>query len=431
MRRILMLLLAWAVLGGTAWAQTLPPLTLAELEAMALRLNPTLAQAEAQVEAARGRALQAGLWPNPTMGYTAEEVSRSPTIRGGEHGIFIEQVIPLGGKLRLRREMFEREADEAIALGEGQRLRVLNAVRALFYEALVAQRRVEIREHLAAVTAEAVGVSRQLLNVGAADRPDLLEVSVEAQQASVRLLEARNRHRQVWRRLAQAVGDPALEPRPLAGELDPAIPDLDDESVLASLLADSPELGAARAAVARAEATLARARKEPVPDLVLRGGPRYNRELLDPGPRPVGWELTADVGLTVPLFDRNQGGIRAAEAELTRAHAGVRRVELALRARFADVFERYATALSATRAYRDDIVPLAEEAHELFLARYQEMAAAYPQVLIAERTRLQVTEQYLDALADGLQAAVLLQGFLLGGGLDAPARPGEPSAVER
>src|SRR5262249_24627826 len=47
-------------------------LTLADLEHMALQGNPTLSQAAAQVEAARGRALQAGLYPNPTVGYEAD-----------------------------------------------------------------------------------------------------------------------------------------------------------------------------------------------------------------------------------------------------------------------------------------------------------------------------------------------------------------------
>ena len=50
----------------------------------------------------------------------------------------------------------------AEAIGEGQRLRVLNTVRALYYEALAAARRVEVREQLATLSAEAVGVSQQL-----------------------------------------------------------------------------------------------------------------------------------------------------------------------------------------------------------------------------------------------------------------------------
>jgi cobalt-zinc-cadmium efflux system outer membrane protein len=42
---------------------------------MALKNNPTLAEAAAEVRAAEGRQLQAGLYPNPVVGYAGEEIS--------------------------------------------------------------------------------------------------------------------------------------------------------------------------------------------------------------------------------------------------------------------------------------------------------------------------------------------------------------------
>ena len=425
MRTHMLVLSCWIAGGGAAVAQP-AALTLAALEQLALERNPTLAQAQSEVTAAQGRALQAGLWPNPSIGYTAEEVSNSPTIHGGKHGFFVEQVIPLGGKLAASRAVFDRETDAAEARHEGQRFRVLNAVRTLFYEALVAARRVEVREGLAALSSEAVEVSQQLANVGAADQTDLLAAQVEAQQTDVALVDARNDERRIWRRLAYVVGDPTLAVRPLAGDADNGPPVLDHDLSLATLLRDSPQVKAATAGVERARAALARARKEPIPDLFVRGGPRYNRELLDPGPAPVGWEFFADISARVPLWDRNQGAIAAAEADLTRAEAEVTRVELSLRSRLAELFEQYSTAARRAASYRNAIVPNAEEAHQLFLARFQEVAAAYPQVLIAQRTLFQVTEQYLEALAEAWRASVLIDGLLLEGGLESPS-PGDAS----
>ena len=407
---------------GSGFAQLL---TLAELEQMALTNNPTLVQAQALVDAADGKARQAGLFPNPTIGYTGNEISRGPIIRGGEHGFFIEQTIPLGGKLKLSRSVFEREAAQAEAILEGQRLRVLNTVRALYYQTLAAARRVEMREQLTALSAEAMTVSRQLFNVGAADRPDLLEGEIEAQRADLALVSARNSQARIWRRLGLVVGDLRLVPQPLDGNIDAVLPMLDRQRALETLVRESPELKAAKAAVERAEVALQRARKEPIPDLTMRVGPRYNRKLLEPGPRPVGWEAFADVGVTIPVFNRNQGNVAAADAELARTRAEVVRLELTLRSRLADVFEQYSTALQHAQAYRTQIVPRAEEAHNLFLARFRETAAAYPQVLIAQRTLVQVTEAYLDALEAGWQAVVQIQGLLLMGGLDAPAMPGK------
>ena len=210
-------------------------LTLTELEQRALEHNPTLHQADAQVAVMQGHASQAGRWANPSIGYTAEEVSSSPTIRGGEHGFFIEQVFPISGKLSADKAIFERKAGEARAIREGQRLRVLNSVRTGYYEALIAARRVAVRQDLAALSDEAVGVSRRLANVGAADRTDILASEIEAEQARLGLEDARNEERRIWQRLAQVVGDPSLRVQPLAGDPDEGLPAFDLDVVMVAL----------------------------------------------------------------------------------------------------------------------------------------------------------------------------------------------------
>jgi cobalt-zinc-cadmium efflux system outer membrane protein len=128
-----------------------------------------------------------------------------------------------------------------------------------------------------------------------------------------------------------------------------------------------------------------------------------------------------EAGVSIPLFNRNAGGIAAARADETRAQAEVTRLELALQSRAASRFAEYLTALRDAEAYRSEILPRAEEAYRLYLTRYREMAAAYPQVLVAQRTFFEVSTEYLRSLNDAWRAAVQLQGFLAGDGLDAPA----------
>ena len=93
------LLLGLVTVSGAAQSPSEDPLTLAELEKIALEKNPTLLQATAQVEAAKGRAKQAGLLPKPVLGYSAEEWAFQGGTGRGKQGIFLEQAIPLGGKL--------------------------------------------------------------------------------------------------------------------------------------------------------------------------------------------------------------------------------------------------------------------------------------------------------------------------------------------
>ncbi len=415
---------------GSSQAATVPPLTLAELERLALENNPTVRQAAAAVEVARARARQAGAWPNPTIGYSAEEVSGGPTIRWGEHGVFAEQRIPLGGKLRLGRAVFESEAVQAESLADLQRQRIMSAVRTQYYEILTVERRVEVLDRLAQLSNEAVGVTRQLYNVGAADRPDVLEAEIEARRAQLEVTAARNSRFAAWRRLAATVGDRGLMPRPLSVSLDAAVPELDRETALKQILGQSPEVRAARADVERNRALVSQARKETFPDLFLRGGLAYNRELLETSaagrPEAVGREGSFEAGVSVPLFNRNQGGIAAARAEQGRAEAEVMRLELSFESRIASWFDVYLTALRSAEAHRDEMLPLAEEAYRLYLARYREAAAAYPQVLIAQRTLFELNAEYLEDLETAWRAALRIQGFLIDDdGLAAPMRAGE------
>src|SRR6202140_1531997 len=164
-------------------------MTMEELQQMALANNPTLGQAKAGVTAATGRTRQAGLWPNPTVGYVGEEI-RGGSYGGGQHGVFIQQSVILGSKLDLDRKVRSEEGKQAVAESEEQRLRVENGVRIAFYQSLAAQQMLETRKTLSGLAKEAADTTQQLFNVGQADQPDLLQAQVEADEADLAVLAA-------------------------------------------------------------------------------------------------------------------------------------------------------------------------------------------------------------------------------------------------
>lgn len=407
-----------------------PVVRLEDLEQMAAQKNPTLAQAEAVIRAAEGRTRQAGLFPNPVAGYFLEEFAFKSPGETAEQGAFIEQTIPLGGKLSKAKRVFERERDQAVILAEAQRLRVTNAIRVLYYETLGAQRLVELRDDLSQLAREAVDITKELANVGQADRPDQLEIEIEAERAEIDFLRAQNDWQRSWRTLAMMVGNPQLAPSRLAATPEEEFQTLNETQLLDSLLSQSPEIRVAQAEVQRARAVVARARAERIPDLFLRGGLGYNYERFEPvvpsvaGERK-GLEGRLEVGVNVPIFNRNQGGIAAAEAELAIAERDVERLQLILRSRFASSFREYRNAQQMAERYRTQVVPRAREAYQTYLVKFREMAAAYPQVLIAQRTLFQVEVEYARTLIQLRQSAIELRGFLLEGGLDPVSRPGE------
>lgn len=384
-----------------------------DLERMALASNPSLQEAEAAIRAAEGRRLQAGLYPNPIIGYTADEVSRGPIIAGGEHGAFVEQRIVTGGKLRLARGIAAQEETQARLSAEARRQRVLNSVRSLYYQALGEQRLVEVRTQLAALARRAVRTTQELANVGQADRPDLLAIEIEAQRMELGLVTANNALERTWRQLGAVTGNPGLRPAPLEGDLEP-LPGLAFDEELGRILGASPELKSAETEVARSELAVREARAHVLPDIVARGGVHYNYERLELNQRRVGLQSSAEIGVALPLFDRNQGARAAARAEAERARLAVERTRLRLRARLAEVHREYRDAAASAERYRTVMLPRAQQAYDLYLSNFRQMAAAYPQVLIAQRNLFQIQEEYIASLVAVWQRAVEIQGLLLG-----------------
>jgi len=397
---------------------------------MALEGNPTLAQAAAEIKVAEGRKLQAGIYPNPMIGATGDENTPGPIIRGGEFGFFVEQRLVTAGKLGKNRNVAEQERLQAETTAQAQKHRVLNSVRILYYEALGAELRVQVQTQLAELSRRAVQISRELLNVGAADQPDLLESEIEAERAEVNVALAKTAQTRVWRELAAVVANPSLQQGPLEGNLE-EVPRLELESAISKLFSESPEIRNSEVTVAREEAALHRAKVEKIPDIVARGGLRKNRELLEVGGRPVGLEGFFDVGVEIPFFNRNQGNVAAARANLDRAERDVQRVKLSLRMRMARVYKEYQDASITAERYRAQMIPRAQQAYDLYLNNFRQMAAAYPQVLIAQRNLFQLQQDYINALVNTWRNAVEIEGLLLKGSLEAPGAWEQNMLVQR
>lgn len=413
-----------AVSPGRAQAPAPAPktITLEELQQMALQNNPTFAQADANIKSAEGRKKQAGLYPNPTVGYQGEQI-RGGSFHGGEQGFFVQQDIVLGGKLGLNRQIFDHELKQAETEADEQKLRFVTNVRMSYIQALAAQQTLELRNNLSKLAEDAVETGHQLANVGQADAPDVLESEVEAQQAQLAVIMAEKNQQRVWTVLAAVVGNPRLPLMRLEGKLENFQP-VNPEELVEKIVNESPAVKIAELGVKRAEASLVREKREPIPDLQLRGGMQQNGELSGPNGRSVGLQGFADVGVRIPIFNRNQGNIASAKADAERARREVERVKLVLRERSASVVQSYTFSQTAVDRYKNQMIPRAQKAYEMYTKKYQAMAAAYPQVLIAQRTLMQLEVSYVTALENLATSSLSLQSYLLMDGLEAPAQPG-------
>lgn len=249
-------------------------LTLEQLEEIALSTNPTLAEAQSRIDAARGRWVQAGLPPNTVLGYSGQQLGSHG--QAEQNGVFIGQEVIRGGKLRLGRAVIDQEIAIAERQLETQRRRVLTDVQLGYYDVLVAQRRLELLEQMVQISEASSKAADALFRAKEVSQADVLRARVERQTNEVALKVSRNQFAGAWSKLSAVLGTPDMPPRSLAGDLENADFDLSQRAVLERLFAESPELHAALFDIDRSRLAVARAHAEGVPNLEIEGIIQYD-----------------------------------------------------------------------------------------------------------------------------------------------------------
>lgn len=398
------------------------PMSVEDFLAMAEAKNPTLAQARSYVRRSEEQARQAAFWPNPSIGYSGDHI-RGGDYGGGEQGAYVQQEIVLGGKLGLRRDIYQQQAKADQIRVDEQRYCIRNSVQQAFCRALTSQSLVVVRQRLLNVALDAVETAHQLANIGQADAPDVLQAEVEAEQAKVDFVHAQRQYLQDFYTLAAVAGAQELMVSPLKGELEPS-PQINTEEQVANILAESPAVKRAEQQVAVVEVRINSAKREPVPNLTVRAGEWWSGEVIESSRQAAGPESFVDVSVSLPLWNRNQGNIEAAKVELERAKQEVVRTQLYLKQQAEPLVQEYLSSEFEADRYRSELLPRARRAYELYLMKYQQMAATYPQVLVSQRTLFQLQVDYLRALEMEWSSALALENYTLDGGLEQPIGTG-------
>ncbi len=207
-------------------------------------------------------------------------------------------------------------------------------------------------------------------------------------------------------RLAANVGVPSLPCLPILGSLEIPAPCYELEPARRAMLDIHPDVKSARVGVERARLVLQRAQVEPIPNVTVGAGyVRQNQNKSD--------DWVIGVSVPVPLWNRNQGNIQAAQAQVAKAGQRVGRVENELTERLATAFGMYASARQRADRYRVDLLPRAREAFQLSRAAYQGGQFEYLRVIQAQRAVGEADLEYNRALGELWRAASEIAGLLL------------------
>ncbi len=383
-------------------------LTVEELLQLAMANNPTLQQALAVINKAQGIKKQVGLYPNPTIGYQGQEIGADGT--SGKQGGYISQTIVTGNKLSLNQAVADYDIQQLQWELETQKYRVRNDVQSQFFASLGAEQRVKLSFQLEKIAEEGVEIASKLFDSGEGARPDILQAEVQLGEIRIIRQNAEYDHEAARKQLASLVGRPELTEAPLSDVLNNKSTDLTWEESYQQLQTNSPELQAAYAKVSRAREQIFRQESQNIPNLMAQIGVARDNETGDD-------IANVQVGIPLPIFNRNQGNIDMAAAEYHRSLGDVERLQLSLQVRLAAAFRDYQKAKKQVEQYQQDILPKAKENLDLTSQGYRQQQFDFLRVLTARRTYFETNIKFIRSLVDLRQAEVAVSGLVLSGGL--------------
>ena len=394
---------------GVHAQERLGRLSLEEAVRLTLQENPTVRAKEFERQAVGANEITAGLRPNPTASFLAEQYGGASSASQTQYTLSIGQPFELGGK-RERRVESARAASRVTGyeLADVRRQAAFQ-VKKSFTDILVARDTVALAEENLSALDELERIQRYRAEKGDISELELLRIQVQRYAFERDAADARQAARAGKIALRALAGpDRVAEDFEVVGDLavrDIAYPEAD---LYRRVLDRRPDLRAAEAArdKARADVNLARANAWwDITPLI-----EYQR---------IGPDNTLGFGISVPLriFDRNQGEIARTRADALKADATRQAVAV-------QALAEVDTALSALRAERDKVraltdtyLPKARQARDTVEYAYRRGGVSLLDFLDAQRTYRETSLEYLRALGN-YRAALYVLEAAAGGSLE-------------
>lgn len=358
---------------------------------------PQLLEQAANVRAAAADVRQAGAWINPTLNATAENIGVSQAgVSQRENTYSVTQVFGIGGKRAARIEAGQRRTLAANALERQTRVGFASELAIAYATAEAMQQRQEVAQAEFTRAIDDLRAAEALVKAGREANLRLAQARASAAAAEAAVQSASAASTGAFARLSALVG--AAEP--FTRIVTPLLATTSRSFANSWSPMDTPALATA---IAERDALTAQVRVEEkrwLPDIGLTVGMR-NYGYTDAKAATIG------VSVSIPLFDRNHGGIDAARERATSAAMRMETVRLeaiaAHRSTMAQVAASERRLLAAEQGEA-----AAAEAYRLGRIGYDAGKTSLLELLAIRRQLSEATERSIEARLDRVRALATL-----------------------
>lgn len=411
------LVVALLVPGGSAWSSEMGPaeltapaqstasqpsqqettaaevLTFADVLARVLARNPQLDAASREIEARELEAQQTGYYPNPELSFEVENFAGSGEFSGTDNAettLLVSQTFELGGKRSQRLAVGQldkklAERDYAVA-----RATLVAETTTRFVDVLAAQQKLTLAADQSELAKKVLAVVNERIAAGKTANIEKLRFQALLVEADIRTAQARQELITARQVLAALWDQEIIDFTAAEGDIE-QLPVFPEWQELTEKLTKSPLLATQEAVVEKADQNLALEEALRIPDLTVSLGGKNFEETNDNA-------FVAGVAITLPLFDRNQGALGAAQVRQVQARATARATQLRLQTALGEIWQKLqATHLEAT-SLREQLLPAVEQSFEGITYGYQAGKFGYLEVLEAEQALFEAKSRYIEIL---------------------------------
>jgi cobalt-zinc-cadmium efflux system outer membrane protein len=380
-------------------------LSLSEATARALERHPSLQIFDADRRLADAKILSALARPNPELEFETEDVLGSGEYEGFQSAVYnlgLSQLLELGGKRRLRTEIATSARDAEDLRFEAARREVMLETTRRFVAVVAAQDAEGSARQNLEIATETVESVKGLQEGGRGSAIDVGQSEIGLREAELQLKSAQSRTTLARQQLASMWRDTKPDFDRVAGRLAEPRKSTPSAESLQETLDQHPEMALARSGIATARRELDLQERLRKPDVNVGLSWRRDTTVDDNA-------VVFNVSLPLPLWNRNEGGIAEAEAEIARTEALVEQARQQLSLNLASALTRLEIARDQYRLITDGMLPAAEKHHETVAEGYRLGRISYLELLEARRALTAVRGQRIEALSAYHEARVEIE----------------------
>jgi len=376
------------------------PRSINEIVVMALKHSAELTALEKDVAAKQSLAIQAGTISNPTLELQGSTGSLTGSPDERTSSIGINQELSLYGKLRLRREALQREA-ESLQRQRDNVARLLKVeVITLALDYSLTSKRQELAAELVQLNRDLVVITGERYKAGDIPELELNLAKVELARAESRLLEVERERIPLRIKISSLTGLNENDVN-LSDKLSAPIPSPKTQDLVKQALVSRPDLLALALERDKAETETRLAKAEALPNLTAGLFAQWQRSSVEVGgmsSTSSDTQLGIRLSMPIPVFDRNKGGRAAAQAHLDAADSRLLALERTITAEVEAAVSRLSSSERILSLLEQGIIPQLTENLKLTQEAYRLGEVGILSVIDEQKKFFEVNDGYLSAL---------------------------------